>query len=120
MTLAQAITREEIFGYPQWAIGSGIIALATIILLLLPSGRGIKVLTSLRLTVWTLGISVVLVFLGSIAQVQEGLWDAQARWFKSWFIFREAKDPFWWVLPVFPGGHLLGKPTHFESRTGSF
>ena len=66
-----------------------------------------KFFTSLRLTVWLLGISVLLVFLGSLAQVNEGLWNAQARWFKSFVVVRHAGDA-WWVPPVFPGGHLLG------------
>jgi hypothetical protein len=106
--IAQALNREEIFGIPQQTIGFGLVGLITLLLLVLPKGRGIKVLTSLRLTVWTLGISVLLVFLGSVAQVNEVLWNAQARWFKSWFIFPQANDPKWWILPVFPGGHLLG------------
>ena len=66
-----------------------------------------KFLTSVRLTVWLLGISVALVFLGSIAQAPEGLWNAQVRWFKSLLIIRRAGDD-WWVPPIFPGGHLLG------------
>ncbi|MEQ1852472.1 MAG: cytochrome c biogenesis protein ResB [Chthoniobacteraceae bacterium] len=66
-----------------------------------------KILTSLRLTVWLLGISVLLVFLGSIAQAPEGLWNAQVRWFKSLVVIRQAGDD-WWVPPIFPGGHLLG------------
>ena len=66
-----------------------------------------KLLSSLRLTVWLLGISVLLVFLGSIAQAPEGLWNAQVRWFKSFLVVRHAGDD-WWVPPIFPGGHLLG------------
>jgi len=66
-----------------------------------------KIFTSLRLTVWLLGISVALVFLGSIAQAPEGLWNAQVRWFKSFVVVRDAGDD-WWVPPIFPGGHLLG------------
>lgn len=66
-----------------------------------------KFLTSLRLTVWLLAVSVVLVFLGSIAQAPEGLWNAQVRWFKSLIVVRQAGDD-WWVPPIFPGGHLLG------------
>ncbi len=64
-----------------------------------------KFFSSLRLTVWLLGISVLLVFLGSIAQVNEGLWNAQARWFKSWAITTDAGN---FRIPFFPGGHLLG------------
>src|SRR6266446_7523223 len=66
-----------------------------------------KILTSVRLTVWLLGLSVAVVFLGSIAQAPEGLWNAQVRWFKSLVVIRHAGDD-WWVPPVFPGGHLLG------------
>ncbi len=66
-----------------------------------------KLLSSLRLTLWLLGFSVALVFLGSIAQSPEGLWNAQSRWFKSLIVIRHAGDD-WWVPPIFPGGHLLG------------
>lgn len=62
-----------------------------------------KFFTSLRLTVTLLAISVLLVWLGSIAQVSEGLWNAQERWFKSWVVYGMTPFPF-----VFPGGHLLG------------
>ncbi len=66
-----------------------------------------KFLSSLRLTICLLGLSVLLVFLGSVAQVNEGLWNAQVRWFKSYLVVRHAGDD-WWVPPIFPGGHLLG------------
>jgi hypothetical protein len=66
-----------------------------------------KFLSSLRLTIWLLGLSVVLIFLGSIAQAPEGLWNAQVRWFKSLVVIRHAGDD-WWVPPIYPGGHLLG------------
>ena len=60
-----------------------------------------RTFTSLRLTVTCLAFGIVLVFLGTIAQVNEGLWQAQERWFKSFFI---------WVghVPVMPGGYLVG------------
>jgi hypothetical protein len=63
-------------------------------------------LTSLKLAVAILGISALLVFLGTIAQVNEGLYLAQARWFKSWIIIRHEGDP-WYVL-IYPGGYTLG------------
>jgi hypothetical protein len=66
-----------------------------------------KFLTSLRLTVWTLAFSIVLVFLGTVAQVHEGLWDAQNRWFRSLLVVRQPGDV-WWVPPIFPGGFTLG------------
>lgn len=65
------------------------------------------VITSLRLAVAILALSAVLVFLGTLAQVGEGLYLAQERWFKSWIILRQEGDG-WWVPPVFPGGYLLG------------
>ena len=66
----------------------------------------LRVLTSLRLTVVCLAISMVLVFVGTIAQVDEGLYIAQERYFKSFLI--------WWSplpglsIPVFPGGYTVG------------
>jgi hypothetical protein len=66
-----------------------------------------KFLTSLRLTVWTLVFAVLLVFLGTLAQVNEGLWNAQDRWFRSFLVQHEPADP-WWVPPVFPGGYFIG------------
>ena len=46
-------------------------------------------LTSLKLAVVLLGLSALLVFLGTLAQVHEGLYLAQERWFKSWWILRQ-------------------------------
>src|SRR6266581_741528 len=62
-----------------------------------------KILTSMRLTVVCLGVAVVLVFIGTLAQVDEGLYQAQARYFKSWMIIRPLNLPL-----IFPGGYLLG------------
>src|SRR4051812_6634700 len=69
--------------------------------------RAFKLLTSLKLTVVCLGIAVILVFVGTLAQVDEGLYQAQVRYFKSFLIY--------WTphgshskIPVFPGGYLLG------------
>jgi hypothetical protein len=69
--------------------------------------RIIKFFTSLRLTVVCLGFAVLLVFFGTLAQVNEGLYLAQARWFRSFFV--------WWgpegstfQFPIFPGGYLIG------------
>lgn len=66
-----------------------------------------KLFTSLKLTVVLLGLCTLLVFLGTIAQVHEGLWQAQERWFKSFFVIRNEGDV-WWVPPIFPGGYTLG------------
>ena len=69
--------------------------------------RIIKIFTSLRLTVVLLGLGVVLVFVGTLAQVNEGLYQAQARYFKSWFIWGVTLGGKNVPLPL-PGGYLLG------------
>lgn len=63
--------------------------------------------TSLRLTVVLLGLGIILVFFGTIAQVHEGLWNAQTRWFRHLIVTRQMGDP-WWVPPIFPGGYIIG------------
>src|SRR5687768_15381206 len=61
-----------------------------------------QVLTSLRLTVACLAVGVLLVFFGTIAQVDEGLYKAQDRWFRSFFVRTQGG------VPLFPGGYLIG------------
>ena len=56
------------------------------------AGRVWNFLTSLKLAVVLLGLSALLVFLGTLAQVHEGLYLAQERWFKSWWILRQKGD----------------------------
>ena len=69
--------------------------------------RFVQFLTSLKLTVACLAISLVLVFIGTLAQVDEGLYAAQERYFKSFLIYFEPAGA-QWRLPVFPGGYLVG------------
>ena len=66
-----------------------------------------RIFTSLRLTVACLAFGIVLVFLGTIAQVNEGLWQAQERWFKSFFIWVGPAGG-GWQIPIMPGGYLVG------------
>ena len=66
-----------------------------------------KLFTSLRLTVVCLSFGILLVFLGTLAQVDEGLWAAQDRWFRSFFIWWGPAGASW-KIPVFPGGYLIG------------
>src|SRR3954469_10541590 len=66
-----------------------------------------KFITSLRLTVVCLAIGILLVFFGTLAQVNEGLWNAQERWFKSFFIWWGPESAHW-KIPIFPAGYLLG------------
>ncbi len=63
--------------------------------------------TSLRLTVVCLIGALLLVFAGTLAQVHQGLYEAQARYFKSFFVWW-APGGGDWQVPVFPGGYLLG------------
>jgi hypothetical protein len=63
--------------------------------------------TSLRLTVVCLGLALLLVFIGTLAQVNEGLYAAQNRYFRSFFVYWSPPGADW-GLPVFPGGYLLG------------
>ncbi len=69
--------------------------------------RLLGTVSSLRLTVICLASALVLVFAGTLAQVNAGLFFIQEEYFQSWFV--------WWSFtadgfrfPVFPGGHLIG------------
>ena len=69
--------------------------------------KSVQFFTSLKLTVTLLAFCIVLVFVGTIAQVDEGLYNAQARYFRQWFIF--GLDLFGKKIPfILPGGYLLG------------
>jgi len=69
--------------------------------------RLIGILVSLRLTVILLAFAILLVFIGTLAQVDEGLYNAQARYFRQWIIF--GLDLFGHRIPlILPGGYLIG------------
>src|SRR2546423_13999814 len=72
-----------------------------------PLRRLLDFFSSLRLTVVFLGLGVALVFLGTLAQVDEGLYDAQNRYFRSLLIWWGPHGASWHI-PVFPGGYLIG------------
>lgn len=63
--------------------------------------------TSLRLTVALLFLAMVLVFLGTLAQVKLGLYIAQEQFFRSFFVWWRPGGGDW-KIPVFPAGYLLG------------
>jgi hypothetical protein len=63
--------------------------------------------TSLRLTVACLALGLVLVFVGTLAQVDLGLYKAQNEFFRSFLVFWGPKDA-GWKIPVLPGGYLVG------------
>lgn len=70
-------------------------------------GRLIKFFTSLRLTVVLLAFAIVLVFIGTVAQVDEGLYSAQSRYFRQWIVL--GLDLFGRRVPmILPGGYLIG------------
>ncbi len=67
----------------------------------------IEFLTSLRLTVVLLVLSMVLVFVATLAQVQLGVAGVQERFFRTFFVMAfwgDGRIP----VPVFPGGYLIG------------
>ena len=66
-----------------------------------------KFSTSLRLTVALLGFGILLVFVGTVAQADEGLYQAQERYFKHWFVW--GITMFGYKVPIgLPGGYLIG------------
>jgi hypothetical protein len=69
--------------------------------------RLVKVFTSLRLTAVLLALGIILVFVGTVAQADEGLYYAQSRYFKQWVVV--GITMFGRRLPiVLPGGYLIG------------
>jgi hypothetical protein len=66
-----------------------------------------KFISSLRLTVVLLSFGILLVFVGTVAQADEGLYQAQARYFKHWFVFGLSFFGYHVPIPL-PGGYLLG------------
>ena len=67
----------------------------------------LKPIASLRLTVVCLGLALVLVFGGTIAQVHLGLYEVQARYFRSLLVFWTPEGSHL-KIPIFPGGWLIG------------
>lgn len=62
---------------------------------------------SLRLTVVLLILSILLVFVATLDQVNLGIWAVQEKYFRSFFVL-------WTIpgthiaIPVFPGGYIIG------------
>jgi hypothetical protein len=67
----------------------------------------IRFFTSLRLTVVCLAFGIVLVFLGTLAQVDLGLYKAQNDYFRSFLVFWGPRTANW-RIPILPGGYLVG------------
>jgi len=67
----------------------------------------IKFFSSLRLTVVCLALGIVLVFWGTLAQVDLGLFKAQNEFFRSFFVYWGPKGANW-KIPIFPAGYTVG------------
>jgi hypothetical protein len=75
----------------------------------------LRTLGSLKLTVTLLGMSIFIVFAGTLAQVDSGIWTVVERYFRCWiasiemriFFPRDWNVPAAWTL-YFPGGWLIG------------
>src|SRR6516162_989516 len=67
----------------------------------------VQFFTSLKLTVVLLAFAIVLVFVGTLAQADEGLYGAQAHYFKQWVVI--GAHLFGHKIPlILPGGYLIG------------
>jgi hypothetical protein len=78
-----------------------------------PLAQAVAALSSLRLTVTLLGMSIFLVFAGTLAQVDKGIWTVMEQYFRCWIAWIDLKIFFSHDHPVpgsfpFPGGRLLG------------
>lgn len=62
---------------------------------------------SLQLTVALLILSLILVFVATLDQVNLGIWAVQEKYFRSFFVMWQAPGS-GIVLPIFPGGYFIG------------
>ena len=60
---------------------------------------------SLKLTIVLLVLSIVLIFVATVDQVNLGIWAVQEKYFRSLFVLWRVGD---FPIPVFPGGYLIG------------
>lgn len=67
-----------------------------------------KFLSSLRLTVTLLGFAMVLIFVATIIQVELGIHEVQAKFFRSWIAWWDVMPGAQKVIIPIPGGTLLG------------
>jgi ABC-type transport system involved in cytochrome c biogenesis permease subunit len=78
-----------------------------------PLHQALTALASLRLTVWLFAFSLLLVFFGTLAQIDLGIWTIVKQYFRSALVWVPFKIFFVRSLNVpgsfpFPGGWLLG------------
>jgi len=69
--------------------------------------RVLDTLASLKLTVFLLVMSMLLVLLGTLEQVHWGVWHVQKVYFSSWYCFYPMDDTAPLQIPL-PGGFLIG------------
>ena len=67
-----------------------------------------KFLTSLRVTIVLLGCAIFLVFIGTVAQADEGLYQVQERYFRHWLVVGTTLWGFKMPWLLFPGGYTIG------------
>jgi hypothetical protein len=65
----------------------------------------LNTLGSAEITVFCLGLAMLVVFFGTIAQVRMGTYAAQKVFFNSFWIYGTVRG---WKIPVFPGGLAVG------------
>jgi ABC-type transport system involved in cytochrome c biogenesis permease subunit len=63
--------------------------------------------SSLKLTVWLMALSMILILLGTLEQVHWGIWHVQREYFSSWFCLYPLNPSAPLHLPL-PAGFLLG------------
>lgn len=74
----------------------------------------LKFFSSLQLTVTLLSLSLVLIFFGTLDQVEFGIWETQKRYFESFLVIwsyplqAPAGTSLQWLKIPLPGGYLLG------------
>ncbi len=78
----------------------------------------VKFWCSLRLTVLCLIAAMVLVFVGTLAQVDQGLYDAQKKYFRSYFLVPESIGGAGWAQ-IRVGSSEWKTPEHWNETEGS-
>ena len=71
------------------------------------TSRLLDTVGSLKLTLALLCAGTVLVFVGTLAQVEMGLYAAQSAYFRSLLVWWGPKGAEW-RIPILPGGYLVG------------
>jgi hypothetical protein len=72
-----------------------------------PARAFVKGLASLQLTVALLSLSLVMIFVATLDQVHLGVWGVQQKYFHAFFVMAKVPGT-GFLVPVFPGGYLLG------------